>query len=152
MADAQPPIIVGVDFSANGRKALDAAIRLAKDLDTQLVVVHAFPDMKIPSPMLGDLEKQVLDEAKAEISMDEAMTLAEEWVQVARAQGADVLSVASEGNAGDLILQQADDHKAGLIVVGTHGRTGLRHLLMGSVAEDVVRRSKRPVMVVPSDD
>ena len=153
MADAESaPIVVGVDFSKNGRKAFDAAVNLADDLGATLVVVHAFPEMKTPSLMVGDLGRKVIDEARAEISNEEAMTLAEEWVSVARKRDLDVVPVAADGKPSDLILEQADAHNAGIIVVGTHGRTGLKRVLLGSVAEDVVRRSKRPVLVIPMAD
>lgn len=144
-----PPVMVAVDFSENGRKAFDAAMNLAEDMSTSLIIVHVYPELKTPSLMMGDLEKQVMDEAKAEISKEEAMTLAEEWVSVARKRGLDVDVVASGGDPVDTILAAAKERNVGLLVVGTHGRTGLKHLLMGSVAEDIIRRSDRPVLVVP---
>ena len=55
-----------------------------------------------------------------------------------------------EGKPFEMILKVATEWEADLIVMGTHGRTGLSHLLMGSVAEHVIRHSKIPVMIVPS--
>ncbi len=149
MVRVRPPIVVGVDFSDNGRLALDAAVKLAQDMGTTLVIVHAFPHYRMPMLMMGDLEKQVLDEARAEIHMDEALTLSEEWVAGVRDLGLEVEVVAEEADPDDLVLETADARKAGLIVVGTHGRTGLKHVLMGSIAESILRRSTRPVLVVP---
>ena len=54
--------------------------------------------------------------------------------------------------AGHGILQQAEEWGAELIVVGTHGRSGLYHFLMGSVAEHVARKSACPVLIVPNKD
>lgn len=54
-----------------------------------------------------------------------------------------------EGRPHEGILRAADEWKADLIVLGTHGRTGISHLLMGSVAEKVVRHSTRPLYVIP---
>jgi nucleotide-binding universal stress UspA family protein len=55
-----------------------------------------------------------------------------------------------EGNPYEMILKVAAEWEADLIVIGTHARTGFSHLLMGSVAEHVVRHSKIPVMIVPT--
>jgi nucleotide-binding universal stress UspA family protein len=54
------------------------------------------------------------------------------------------------GNPGDAIIDYAKEHGGDLIVMGTHGRTGLRHLLMGSVAEHVVRHAPCPILIVRS--
>jgi universal stress protein A len=56
------------------------------------------------------------------------------------------------GRAHDEIVKCAEEQKADLIVMGTHGRTGLAHLLVGSVTERVVRTSKVPVLTVPQPD
>jgi nucleotide-binding universal stress UspA family protein len=55
-----------------------------------------------------------------------------------------------EGKPYETILKVASEWAADLIIIGTHGRTGLSHLLMGSVAENVVRHSEIPVMIIPS--
>ncbi len=55
-----------------------------------------------------------------------------------------------EGKPYEIVLKVVDEWAADLIIIGTHGRTGLSHLLMGSVAEHVVRHSKIPVMIIPS--
>ena len=57
--------------------------------------------------------------------------------------------VVERGDACSEILQQAIDRKADLIVMGTHGRTGLRHVLLGSVAEKIIRNASCPILVVP---
>ncbi len=147
--EPSPPVLVAVDFSDNGRKAFNAAMKLAEDLGTSLVVVHAFPEMRGPPLLMGDLERSVINEAKAEVSKEEALTLSEDWLQVAREHGLEVEGVAADGDPADLILSTASQKGAGLIVMGTHGHTGLKHLLLGSVAEEVIRRSKLPVLVVP---
>lgn len=66
-----------------------------------------------------------------------------------RAAGVPVATALREGNAVSLILSGISEFAADLIVMGTHGRTGLRRIMLGSVAEAVVRRSPVPVLVVP---
>ena len=62
--------------------------------------------------------------------------------------GNELMKFMPEGNPQEDILETAKDWNADLLVLGTHGRTGLKHLLMGSVAERVLRHSDIPVMVV----
>jgi nucleotide-binding universal stress UspA family protein len=59
-------------------------------------------------------------------------------------------AVIVEGDAAEALVAAADERKATLLVIGTHGRRGLRRLVLGSVAEGVVRRSDVPVLVVPA--
>ena len=64
-------------------------------------------------------------------------------------EGRDVVTFIEQGHVHDTILQVAEKWEADLIVLGTQGRTGLSHLIMGSVAESVIRQSKKPLFVVP---
>lgn len=61
-----------------------------------------------------------------------------------------VWTFVEKGNPYEIILEVADQWEADMIAIGTHGRTGLSHLLMGSVAEKVIRHSTKPVIVIPS--
>ena len=61
-----------------------------------------------------------------------------------------VSTFVEEGKPSEMILKVADEWEADLIVLGTHGRTGLKHLLMGSVAEKVMRHSARPLVIIPA--
>lgn len=65
-------------------------------------------------------------------------------------QGYKVLTFIEEGNPVEMILKVAEEWEADLIVLGTHGRTGISHLLMGSVAEKVIRHSIKPLYIIPT--
>jgi nucleotide-binding universal stress UspA family protein len=65
-------------------------------------------------------------------------------------KGFKVYSFIEEGKPYEGILKVADEWNADLIVLGTHGRTGISHLLMGSVAEKVIRHSTKPLFIIPS--
>lgn len=141
-------IVVGVDFSDRSRRALDAATGLARDLGASLVLVHAFtmlPHVAGPRNTNPDPITQV----ELEVEMEEAVELTAAWANEARKAGLEVETVAVEAAPDEAILDAAKRHHALLVVVGTHGRTGLKRLLLGSVAETVVQQSDRPVLVVP---
>lgn len=149
MASPSPTFLVGVDFSENGRATLDAAILLAQDLRADLVLLHAFPRRLGISPAAGDEAQKVIAQYRAELEADEAVGLSVEWAAKAREAGIHVETIARDGPPAVAILEEAEARAVTMIIVGTHGRTGLKKLVMGSVAEEVVRQAKRPVLVVP---
>jgi nucleotide-binding universal stress UspA family protein len=136
-------IVAAVDFSKHSRKAFDAAVQLAGDLDATLVLVHAFP----PVPKAG--MRDPIGQVKAEVDAVEWRDLCESWAADAR-ESVEVETVGREGKPADVIAKVVAETKASLVVVGSHGRTGLKRAVLGSVAEAVVRTSKVPVVVVPA--
>ncbi|MEA3135991.1 MAG: hypothetical protein QOJ26_114 [Thermoplasmata archaeon] len=146
-------ILVALEFNETGRAALAAAIALAKDLRATLVLVHVFQRafMKAELPTASSIAARPPDrEAQAEAADAEA--LATTWADEARAAGLMVETETPRGDTVQAVLDSARRHAATLVVVGTHGRTGLHRLVAGSVAEHVVRHSDRPVLVVPHKD
>lgn len=150
-ATTPPPplrIVVGVDFSPESQSALTQAIDVALRLAAPLVLVHAVPEWEfLPSGPAVALDS---DSAPHAILAD-AVTLSMEWAQQGRLLGVEVETVVQRAVPEQLIHDEAARAGAALIVVGTHGRTGLRRGLLGSVAEKVIRASKHPVLVVPSN-
>lgn len=140
-------VVVGIDFSEHSRRALEAAMRLAQDMGASLVLVHAFAKAPLGVPREGPMDP--VSQVKQEGTLHDAMEVSEQWAQKARAAGLDVEVLAEEGKPADLVAKACKDRRAALVVVGTHGRTGLRRAVLGSVADAIVRQSKVPVVVVP---
>jgi universal stress protein A len=137
-------ILVGVDFSDSSRLALDYAIELALQLGAAVELLHvyqipsfAFPESIVPAPP-DTLEAMV---AASQGHLDE-------WAERARARGLVATRELLPGSPHVELVGRAREGGFDLIVVGTHGRTGLRHALLGSVAERVVRRASVPVLTV----
>ena len=140
-------ILVPTDFSA----ASDAALRYARSLATQfgasITLVHVFEDPFTSGAFVGDgVVTMPLDLREA---MERA---AREQLQKQHAEHAQSLPLSSSdllmGAAAKRIVEHAEKIHADLIVMGTHGRGGLGHLLLGSIAEKVVRTAKCPVLTV----
>ncbi len=137
-------ILFPTDFSHTGDKALAMAESLARDSGAKIHIVHveepptAYGGGEMYYGMLEpDLEH--LKELLAKVKPKDPQILFEHHMVT--------------GEPADAISRFAEDHDIDLIVMGTHGRTGLLRLLMGSVAEAVVRRSKCAVLTVkPADD
>lgn len=139
-------LVVGVDFSDPSKRALDAAVTLAKDLGATLAVVHANAPLP-PGAKAGHLDP--VSKLRVEMDADEIARMGKTWVASAAKQ-VKVELVARTGKPADVVIDEAKARKASYIVVGSHGRTGIKKAVMGSVAEAIVRASPIPVLVVPA--
>jgi nucleotide-binding universal stress UspA family protein len=136
-------ILVPIDFSDCSKKALQYALPLAKEHEAALTLLYVVP----PSYSAG--EYGGIDYAQLETSMKEdgEKELAKLAVdEVRREVAADTL--VRVGSPAVNIIEVARSLPADLIVISTHGRTGLKHVFLGSVAEQVVQRAPCPVFVV----
>jgi nucleotide-binding universal stress UspA family protein len=141
-------ILVPVDFSPPSDAALRYAIELAHRLDARLDLLHvfqvptfAFPDAVIPVPAQTVVELRTASEERLEVLQREAT-----------AAGLRTSVVIADGTPFVEIVRTARSQAADLVIMGTHGRSGLRHALLGSVAEKVVRKAPCPVLVVRGGD
>ena len=138
-------IVVATDFSADAEAALDLALELTRSSHADVFLVHV---CHIPSYAFFNGGLFVpLPSLFTEIVEDAKMALRAEQEKRARS-GSALSTVCLEGEPELEIVRWAEQNKADLIVMGTHGRRGLGRLLMGSVAEHVVRRATQPVLTV----
>lgn len=136
-------ILVPIDFSACATHALDYACELAGKLGAKVQLVHAIP---VTLPELGITLTQAMIE-----DLQRANVLALEDVAKPRRTNVELApSIVKLGDPRDVILETAEAQHADLIVIGTHGRRGLSRLVLGSVAENVIRRATCPVLAVRS--
>lgn len=136
-------ILVPIDFSDCSKKALQYALPLAKEHEAALTLLYVVP------PAYGAGEYGGIDYAQLEGSMKEGgeKELAKLVVdEVRREVPTDTLVLV--GSPAVEIIEAARSLPADLIVISTHGRTGLKHVFLGSVAERVVQRAPCPVFVV----
>ena len=136
-------ILVPVDFSSDAGNAIDMAIDLAKKLAARITLLHVIHEVYVGvGEMAAALPPSYIEDIEAEVG-NEMQRLLEQVTQ-AGVQG-DFIVV--HGVPFQCILDAVEDQKIDLIVMGTHGRTGLKHVLLGSVAEKVIRLSPCPVLV-----
>lgn len=144
-------ILVPVDGSATSKAGLREAIALAKGQGASLQLVHvadqhyiALMGMESSASGMSQMMEGVKRAGRGILKSAQAMA------DKAGVKASSVLLETLTGPAADLIVKQAKKSGADLIVLGTHGRRGVRRLLMGSDAEQVVRNSPVPVMLVRS--
>jgi len=138
-------ILFPTDFSNGARAAMDHAISLAKDYQAKLILLYVIQDISIaewyiPSSLsVADLVEDMQKSASQEM---------DKWIADVSVSVKDVEKMIVRGVPFVEIIQTAKEKKADLIVIGTHGRTGIDHMLFGSTAEKVVRKAACPVLTV----
>lgn len=135
-------ILIAVDSSEYSMKAAKKGLELAHQLGAEAALIFVVESSKT----LGNVDAGITHEQALIVLKKEAEQTLDELAEMYN--GNELMKFMPEGNPEEDILKMAENWKADLLVLGTHGRTGLKHLLMGSVAERVVRHSNIPVMVV----
>jgi universal stress protein A len=139
-------ILVAVDFSEYSQRALDDAVALARKFGAELHLVHCYEVQAVEA--MGTPYGVVVPESYERAIREAAVARLTEWRDKVTAQGvrAEQHLVIDRPSQG--IVTLAEKLPADLIVVGTYGLTGLKHVLLGSVAERVIRRAPCPVLTV----
>ena len=131
-------ILVPFDGSAAGLHACDEAVELAAAADAELLLLQVIE----PSPYL--LSREVTDQIRAMVVGE-----LERRAAKLRPHARSVRALVAEGRPSEKIVEKAGELGVDLVVMGTHGRSGLSRAILGSVAERVVRLSDVPVLTVP---
>jgi nucleotide-binding universal stress UspA family protein len=141
-------ILVAVDGSNAANRGLREAVRLAKEEGAQLFLIHVVDEYHAFAGLDGGAPVDIvpmLREGGKKILLKAAAEAAKQGVKPKAA-----LRETIGGPAADAIVREAKKQRADLVVLGTHGRRGLRRLVLGSDAEQVVRTSPVPVLLVRS--
>ena len=144
-------ILCPTDFSENSEHALKYALALATLSQADLQLFHVVEPITYPQsteffePVLDEVELMMKMEAASQQQLEDQVTTLK--VEYPKISGKRVT-----GNTFLEIIQAARDDDVDMIVMGTHGRTGLAHVLIGSVAERVVREAPCPVLTVKNPE
>lgn len=136
-------ILIAVDSSEYSMEAAKKGLELAHQLHAKAALLYVV-DL---SKSMGSVDAGITPEMAKTILIKEVEETLDQLA--AMYNGKELMKFMPEGLPQDTILKTAQTWEADLIVMGTHGRTGLRHLFVGSVAEHIIRKSNIPVMVVP---
>jgi len=139
-------ILVPTDYSDASTVALDAAMELARIFHATIELLHVDLDLALVMPPPGDVV--ALPMAMQGLRTDAAEKL-DRTVAEVREQNIQCTGASESGRTYTAIVDHAARIGAGLIVMGSHGRHGLGHLLLGSVVEKVVQNAPCPVLVIP---
>ena len=143
-------LLVPTDFSEDSEQAARYAVELAKRFQAEVHCIHV---VDIPADLLSTSDyymtgpsEQFIDQIRVESKKNL------DAFAVKNLEGAQVQTAFLEGSPFVEIIRYARDQQIDLVVIATHGRTGLKHVLFGSVAEKVVRKAPCPVLVVKREE
>lgn len=147
------PILACIDFSDTSIPVLDEADRLAEALGARIVVLHVEP--LEPDYVAFDMGYAATSTATTTVTPVEQRPAYQElnrWAKRLKAPDRQVETVYDHGLVIERIVEQAKAYDPCMLVMGSHGHGALYHLLMGSVTAGVLKRVRRPVLVVPAQD
>jgi nucleotide-binding universal stress UspA family protein len=138
-------ILAAVDFSSGSTTAVEYAVALAKAFQSTVTLFHVY---EMPALM-----NAIVPGADNAVDAEKDRAFAQDWLEELRAEtrkhsAVEMHVVVEHGSPAEGILSLSLRGGFDMIVMGTHGRTGLQHVLMGSVAEAVVRRALCPVLTI----
>lgn len=136
-------ILVPTDGSTEGERAVEYAIDLARTHDATLRAIYV-----VNAASYGGLPMETAWDGISDALRDEGQAAVERVEELADERGVHVETAVLEGSPSRVIVDEAQPEKCDLVVMGTHGRGGIDRLLLGSVAERVVRSSPIPVLTV----
>ncbi len=149
-------ILCPSDFSEPSYKALKVANDLAVQFSSELILIHIITPLQIfpsapafvpgQSAAGGYVTAEMTAEIRKQAQESLQMAIEEKISPEIKTQ-----KVVFQGNPAESISAYAEENDIDVIVIGTHGYTGWRHLLIGSVAEKVVRSASCPVLTIPAD-
>jgi nucleotide-binding universal stress UspA family protein len=143
-------ILIPTDFSDFSKPAITYGCAIAARFNSQVHLLHVVPDAAMLVPEAGGLGSGAFVD-QADALEESAKTQLAELPSDGWENEKEIVRATRIGATFYEIIQYAKEEDVDLVVIGTHGRSGLMHLLMGSVAENVVRKSPCPVLTVKPD-
>lgn len=147
--DSFSTILVAIDFSDSSDNAFQLALSMAQKFSAHLIILHVVNE---PIDLRGFYVPHISFEKLEEEIEEGAEKMMQSFCRQHIDDFSDYETLIVPGMPYQQIIAQAEEKGAKLIILGTHGRTGLDHVLFGSTAEKVVRKSKLPVLTVRLDD
>lgn len=145
-------ILVPVDFSANSLQAVDYAIKLGRRFDARILLVHVY---HFPVELLTDWSAYGTLAGSGELLEALRKEREEQMTALARDKARAGLRIETrvlEGTPFNELIKAAREENADILIMGTRGLTGIKHILIGSTAEKVVRKAPCPVLVLKPED
>jgi nucleotide-binding universal stress UspA family protein len=138
-------ILAPTDFSEYSKKAMASAFELAKTFSARLTVLHVveLPPYPIEGYVPASVSSSFIEDLERQATQDLAQLLPD-----AATAGVEVVRLVAVGTPYRKIIEVAESEQVDLIVMATAGRTGFSHLVMGSIAERVVRTAACPVLTI----
>lgn len=148
-------ILVAIDYNPTAENIAERGYELAKSMNAEIILLHVVADYTYYSsldysPIMGFDTFSNLGVLQTD-TVTQLQSAADEYLEKCKKHLGDstIKTLVKDGDSGDAIIEAANNLNADVIVLGSHSRTGLDKILMGSVAEKVLRHSKIPLFIIP---
>jgi nucleotide-binding universal stress UspA family protein len=148
-------ILIAIDYNPTAEMIAERGYQLAKSMNAEIILLHVVADYTYYSsldysPIMGFDTFSNLGVLQTD-TVVQLQNAADEYLQKCKNHLSDpsIKTLVKDGDSGDAIIEAANNLNADVIVLGSHSRTGLDKILMGSVAEKVLRHSKIPLFIIP---
>lgn len=148
-------ILIALDYNPTAQHILEAGYELARSMGAEVILMHVVADYTYYSsldysPILGFDQFSNLGAMQLD-SVAQLENAANEYLEHLKSQVGDpsTKTLIKDGDAGEAIVEASDNLGVDVVVLGSHSRRGLDKILMGSVAEKVLRKSKIPLYIIP---
>jgi nucleotide-binding universal stress UspA family protein len=141
-------VLFCTDFSENADYAFNFAYGIARRDDGLLYILYVIPENPHRTVWEGYISQESLEMIQKDIKEDLDNKYRERYVKKIE-DGVKFEIVTKSGREDDEIIKFAKKEKADIVVMGTHGRTGIEHVFFGSVAEKLIRHSPFPIFIIP---
>ncbi len=148
-------ILIAIDYNPTAQKIAETGYELAKSMNAEVILLHVVADYTYYSsldysPIMGFDQFSNLGTVQLD-SVKELENAAQDYLEQSKSHLGDtsIKTLVKDGDTGDAIIEAAKNLGVDIIVLGSHSRRGLDKILMGSVAEKVLRHSKTPLFIIP---
>lgn len=151
-------ILIAIDYAPSAQKVAEVGYQLGKAMNAEIILLHVVADSMYYtsaqySPIMGFAGFNTPDLLSISVA-EELHKTALGFLQATKTHLGDeaIQTITEEGNTAEAILRVAKERDVAIIVMGSHGRSGLNKILMGSVAEGVLHHSELPLLLVPAKE
>ena len=148
-------ILIAIDYNPTAQNIAETGYSLAKSMNAEITLLHVVADYTYYSsldysPIMGFDSFSNLGMLQTD-TVTELQSAAQKYLEKIKAHLGDpsIKTIVKDGDSGDAIIDAAKELNADVIVMGSHSRRGLEKILMGSVAEKVLRNSRIPLFIIP---
>ncbi|WP_407482781.1 universal stress protein [Elizabethkingia meningoseptica] len=139
-------IVLPIDFSERSEFLIDEAVKFAKEVNAKISLIHVAPlDIGFA---IGDMGFQYFPEVEKSEIKEELLQLSR-LEQRVTSQNIQCDHLLKQGDAASIILEYAEEKNADYLVIGSHGRSGMYDVFIGSLTKSITKKSTIPVLVIP---
>lgn len=140
-------LLLAVDLSESSHKVIKSALQLFEKQNFEIYLLHvADPEPELLGLDYGPASSRVHMKNKIQKERKKLFEFAEKY----KSEAVKITPLSAQGPTAEKIIEETDKLNCDVIIIGSHGRGAVRHILVGSVSEEILRKSGMPVLIIPT--